>query len=313
MLFGAHVSSSGGISTAIDRAEELGCDAIQVFTQSPRMWRPTNHTPEQVARFRERREETGIGAVVCHALYLVNLAGPNPVVYEKSVSAMRSAMETARAIAADGVVFHIGSHLGSGFEAGVERAVPALRELLELTTDDLWLLMENSAGTGGTIGRSTDELAVIYEALDRHPRLGVCIDSCHWFASGIDVTDAALLDAAVADLDARIGLERLRCLHVNDSQTELASNRDRHASVGRGLLGEQIGVFLAHPAFQSLPAILETPGPGGHGPDAAEVQLLRDLHARWTSARPKQAKPKKAKSKTAKSKTATSKGTGKRR
>jgi deoxyribonuclease-4 len=296
MLFGAHVSSAGGISNAIDRAEELGCDALQVFTQSPRMWRPTNHAPEQVTRFRTRREETGIGAVVCHALYLVNLASPDPVIYEKSVSAMRAAMVAADAIGAEGVIFHVGSHLGSGFEAGLERAVPALRELLELTTDDLWLLMENSAGTGGTIGRSTDELAVIYDALDRHPRLGLCIDSCHWFASGVDVTDTGALEAAVADIDSRIGLERLRCLHVNDSKAELGSNRDRHASIGQGLLGEEIGVFLAHPAFQGLPAVLETPGPDGHGPDAAEVRLLRDLHARQTSPKPERAPAKKSRS-----------------
>jgi deoxyribonuclease IV len=286
MLFGAHVSSSGGISSAIDRAEAIGCDAVQVFTQSPRMWRPTDHPPEQVARFRERREEAAIGAVVCHALYLVNLASPDPVIYDKSVAAMRASLEAAAAIGAEGVIFHIGSHLGSGFDAGLERLVPALRELLALTTDDLWLLLENSAGAGGTIGRSTDELVAIHEALDRHPRLGLCLDSCHWFVSGVDVTDPVVLDAAVADLDARIGLDRLRCLHVNDSKAELGSNRDRHDSIGQGLLGEQLGVFLGHPAFQGLPAILETPGPDGHGPDAAEVQLLRELHGRWQSGTP---------------------------
>lgn len=284
MLCGAHVSSSGGISRAIDRAEALGCDAVQVFTQSPRMWRPTEHAADEVARFRARREEAGIGAVVCHALYLVNLASPDAAVYDKSVAAMRASLEAAAAIGAEGVVFHVGSHLGSGFEAGLERAVPALRGLLELTGDDLWLLMENSAGAGGTIGRSTDELAALFEALDRHPRLGVCLDSCHWYVSGVDVTAAAALDAAVADLDARIGLDRLRCLHVNDTKAELGSNRDRHASIGLGLMGEQLGVFLAHPAFQGLPAILETPGPDGNGPDAGEVRLLRELHARFAGA-----------------------------
>ena len=139
MLFGAHVSSSGGIWQAIDRAEAIGCNAVQVFTQSPRMWRPTNHTPEAVARFRERREEAGIESVVCHALYLVNLASTDPVIYEKSVTAMRASLEAAAAIGAEGVIFHVGSHLGSGFEAGLERVVPALQELLELTTERTWL------------------------------------------------------------------------------------------------------------------------------------------------------------------------------
>ena len=232
MLYGAHVSSAGGISSAIDRAAEIGCDAVQVFTQSPRMWRPTEHPPEQVARFRARREETGIASVVCHALYLTNLASPDPVIYEKSVTALRATLEAAAAIGAEAVVFHPGSHLGAGLDVALEQAVPALQELLELTTERLWLLLENCAGSGGTIGRSLDELALLVEALDRHPRLGVCIDSCHWWASGVDVTDPSALDAAVTELDRTIGLERLRCLHVNDAATGLDSNVDRHAAIG---------------------------------------------------------------------------------
>ena len=287
MLFGAHVSSSGGIWNAIDRAEKIGCDAVQVFTQSPRMWRPTAHTDEALARFRKRRAEAGIGAVVCHALYLVNLASPDREIYAKSIVAMRATLATAAAIESEGVIFHVGSHLGSGFEAGLERVVPALRELLELTTERTWLLMENSAGAGGTIGRSTAELAAIYDAVGRHPRLGVCIDSCHWYVSGVDVTDPATLNAALVDLDARIGLDRVRALHANDSAAGLGSNRDRHASIGEGLLGEGLGVFLAHPAFAELPAILETPGPDGHGPDAEELRRLRALHARATSGTPR--------------------------
>jgi deoxyribonuclease-4 len=278
MLYGAHVSSAGGISNAVDRGEEIGCEAIQVFTQSPRMWRPTIHTPEAVARFRERRAEAGIQSVVCHALYLVNLASPDREIRKKSATAMRATLEAADAIGAEGVIFHVGSHLGDGLAAGLRRVVPAMRSLLELTTDDLWLLMENSAGTGATIGRSTNDLARIYDRLDHHPRLGICLDSCHWYASGIDVTDPEALDAAVSELARQIGLDRLRCLHVNDSQTPLGSNRDRHESVGRGLMGDGLHVFLAHPAFQALPAILETPGPGGHGPDAEELARLRMLH-----------------------------------
>jgi deoxyribonuclease-4 len=276
------VSSSGGIFTAIDRIEAMGGDAVQVFTQSPRTWRPTNHDPASFERFKERRAEAGIGAVVCHALYLVNLAAPKDDVYSKSVASMRNTMEVACAIDADGVVFHVGSHLGAGFETGLERALPALREVLELCSEQTWLLMENSAGAGGTIGRSVEELALLFERLDRHPRLGVCLDSCHLFVSGCDVTDRAALDALVEEVDRSIGLDRLRALHVNDAQAPLGSNRDRHANVLEGELGEKLGVFISHPAFQELPALLEVPGKDGHGPDADEIRKLRELHSRWT-------------------------------
>lgn len=287
MLFGAHVSSAGGISNAIDRAEALGCDAVQVFTQSPRMWRPTVHAPEQVERFRARRVEVGIGAVVCHALYLVNLASPDRTIRARSVAAMEATLATAAAIGAEGVIFHVGSHLGAGMGVARRRVVPALRRLLARTTDELWLLMENSAGAGGTIGRSTDELESLFDALDGHPRLGLCLDSCHWWVSGVDVTDPATLDVQLAELDRRVGLDRVRCLHVNDAAATLGSNRDRHASIGKGEMGRGLGTFLAHPALQELPAILETPGPAGHGPDAAEVRRLRALHRAARRRRPR--------------------------
>ena len=169
-------------------------------------------------------------------------------------------------------------------KAGVKRAVPALREVLDRCSDATWLLLENSAGAGGTIGRSIDELAILVDALDRHPRLGVCLDSCHLYVSGVDVGDPEAVGGGRSPRwTTRIGLDRLRALHVNDAAAPLGSNRDRHANVLEGELGERMGAFLAHPAVQSLPAVLETPGPDGHGPDAAEVQKLRDLHARWTA------------------------------
>jgi len=280
MEIGAHVSSSGGIHTAVDRAVAIRADSLQLFTQSPRMWRPTNHDPATFDRFRERRAETGMGGVLCHALYLCNLAAPNDDVYEKSVAALSNTMEVAGAIGADAVVFHVGSHLGSGFEHGLERVVPAMEQVLTLTTDETWLLMENSAGTGGTIGRSIDELATIFQRLDRHPRLGICLDSCHLYASGVDVADPAALDACLDEVDASVGLDRLRALHVNDSATALGSNRDRHANMGEGILGERLGVFLGNPRLQTLPAVLETAGPEGHGPDANEVRNAREIRAR---------------------------------
>jgi len=280
--FGAHVSSSGGIDTAIDRIEAIGGDCVQVFTQSPRMWRPTTHQPESVARFHTRREEAGIGGVVVHALYLCNLAAPDDVIYGKSVETMRITVDAASAIGADGVIFHVGSHLGAGFEAGLERTAAALTQILERCDGDTWLLMENSAGAGATIGRSLEELAALLERLDRHPRLGVCLDSCHLYASGYDVTEPAVVDALVAEVDKQMGIERLRALHINDSAAPLGSNLDRHANILEGLMGERLGAFLAHPAFQHLSAYLEVPGIEKKGPNADEIRKVRELHARWS-------------------------------
>jgi deoxyribonuclease IV len=281
VLIGAHVSSAGGIEKAVDRAVDIDADSMQVFTQSPRTWRPTNHDPASFERFRERRAEAGVGGVLCHALYLCNLAAPDDTVYEKSVAAMRNTMEVACAIGADGVVFHVGSHLGGGFEAGLERVLPALEQVLERSSDETWLLMENSAGAGGTIGRSIEELATIHERLDGHPRLGVCLDSCHLWVSGVDVTDPAELDACLDELDSAIGLDRLRALHVNDAAAPLGSNRDRHANILDGELGEKLGVFLSTPRLQGLPAVLETAGPENRGPDATEIRKTKELRARW--------------------------------
>jgi deoxyribonuclease IV len=281
VILGGHCS--GGVKKAITRGVEIGADAVQLFVQSPRAWRFPEHDPADLAAFRQQREAAGIGAVLVHALYLVNLASPNEDVYGKSVATMRSTMDAACAVEADGVVFHVGSHQGAGFEVGLERVVPALRQVLERCSDTTWLLMENSAGAGGTIGRSLEELATIFDRLDRHHRLGICLDSCHLYVSGYDVSERAALDRLLEEVDGSLGLDRLRALHVNDSKAPLGSNRDRHENIGLGLLGEQLGVFLGHPTLQHLPAVLEVPGANGHGPDAAEVEKLRALHARWAS------------------------------
>jgi len=279
VLFGAHCS--GGIKKAIGRAQEIDADAVQLFVQSPRAWRFPDHDPADLASFCEQRDAAGLGAVLVHSLYLVNLATPNDDFYAKSVDTMCRTMETSCAIKADGVVLHVGSHQGAGLETGMERVAPALEQVLERTSDTTWLLMENTAGAGGTIGRSVDELEAIFERLDRHPRLGICLDSCHLYASGLDVTDRDELDRLVQEIDSTFGLDRIRALHVNDSKAPLGSNRDRHDNILDGLMGEKLGVFLSHPAFQGLPAVLEVPGADGHGPGAEEIRKLRDLHSRW--------------------------------
>jgi deoxyribonuclease-4 len=281
VLFGAHCS--GGIKKAIDAAEEMGADVVQLFVQSPRAWRFPNHDPDTLERFRERRAESGLAGALVHALYLVNLAAPDETIYSKSVETMRSTVDAACAIEADGVVFHIGSHLGAGFDVGLKRLVPALEQVLDRCSETTWLLMENSAGAGGTIGRSIDELAVVFDALGGHERLGICLDSCHLYVSGIDVTERGALDGAIAELDDRIGLDRLRAMHANDSKAPLGSNRDRHENICDGLMGEGLGAFLSHPRLQDLPTVLEVPGKDGHGPNADEIRKLRELHARWAA------------------------------
>jgi deoxyribonuclease-4 len=281
VLLGAHCS--GGIKKALERGAEIGAEAVQLFAQSPRTWRFPDHDPADLEAFPERRAELSIGAVLVHALYLVNLATTNKEIYGKSVTTLCRTVEAASAIEADAVVFHIGSHLGAGFETGLELVVPAIEQALERMSGDTWLLMENSAGAGGTVGRSIDELATLNERLGRHPRLGICLDSCHLYVSGADVRDPTAYDALLTELDGSIGLDRLRALHVNDANAPLGSNRDRHANIGEGELGEQLGVFLAHPAVQPLPAVFEG---AGRSPNAEDVRKLKELHSRWTE-RPK--------------------------
>jgi deoxyribonuclease IV len=279
MLLGAHVSSTGGIDTAVDRAEALGCSSLQIFSQSTRMWRQTNHKPEAFQRFRERRPEAGIRAVVIHATYLINLGATDDAIYAKSVQALSHTVGVGTQIDADGVIFHVGSHLGRGLDKALDQIVPGLQVVLgERADGGPWLLLENSAGHQGTIGVTIEELALIIDELGRPDDVGICLDTCHLFASGIDITTPEGVEQLLAEVDERIGLDRLRCLHVNDSKLAFGSNRDRHANVGKGEIGEGLSVMLGHPGLQHLPAIAETPGPDNRGPDQAEMDELARLH-----------------------------------
>jgi deoxyribonuclease IV len=288
VLFGGHVG--GSVKAAPERAEAIGADALQLFVQSPRAWRFPNHDPEVLGSFEERARAAGMEAWIVHAIYLCNFASPDKEIYGKSISTLRSTVDAACAIGADGVVFHVGSHLGSGFDAGLDRAAPAIEQVLERCSDTTWLLIENSAGTGGTIGRSIEEIAQLVDRLAGHPRLGVCLDSCHLWASGVDVTDPAALDALLDEFERLIGLDRLRALHVNDSVTPLGSNRDRHANLKEGVIGDGLATFLGNRRLQDLPAIVETEGQQGKGADEHEIRKLRELHA--AGSRPRRSRRK---------------------
>src|SRR3954452_11921419 len=285
MLIGAHVSNAGGLDKAVGRALERECDALQIFNQSPRMWKPTAYTDEDFAAFNEARSGTRIGSVLIHAVYLVNCATEDPELTAKSLTSLVHSLRVGAAIGADGVVLHAGSALKGDVGKAVRRAGKVIREALE-ETDGCRLHLENTAGTGGTLGRSFSELAGLLEAAGGGERLGICLDLCHLYASGFDVRTPAGTTKVVDDFAAEVGIERLGSLHYNDSQTGLGSNRDRHANVGAGELGERgCAAFLSEPRFDELPCVLETQGPDKSGPSADEVALAVKLRERGRRAR----------------------------
>jgi deoxyribonuclease-4 len=277
MLIGAHVSTAGGLANAIERGVALDCDAIQIFHQSPRMWRPTAYGPDDFAAFRAAADGSPIASTVIHAIYLINCASREAKVKRKSAASLTHALRVGDAIGAAGVVLHPGSRKGEPHRASMRRAAKAIQAAL-LSSESCPLLLENTAGTQGPLGRDVDELAELIELAGGDDRLGVCIDCCHLFASGFDIVEPEGLTAFVDELDSKIGLSRLHALHVNDSKVPLGANRDRHANVGEGELGPRgIATFLSEPRFEDLPALLETPGPDGHGPDRAEVETTKRL------------------------------------
>jgi deoxyribonuclease IV len=285
MLIGAHVSPAGGLPNAVRRGVERGCRAIQVFNQSPRMWRATDYREEDVVAFREALADSPIDAVLIHAVYLLNCASDDPDIRAKSLASLTHSLRAGDRIGARGVVLHPGSAKTGDVGRAIERAGATIREALA-ESDGCPLHLENTAGAGGTLGRSVDELAALLDAAAGGERLGVCLDSCHLFASGYDVRTPAGMDALLEEIDAKVGLERVGSLHLNDSQGALGSNRDRHANVGRGELGERgCATFLAATPFEDLPCVLETPGDDGGGPAAAEVALAMKLRERGVRAR----------------------------
>jgi deoxyribonuclease-4 len=277
MLIGAHVSTGGGLPNAVERGVERESDAIQIFHQSPRMWRPTAHTPEKIAAFNESFEASRLQATVIHAVYLINTATPDETIREKSLTSLIHALRLGDEIGAAGVVLHAGSRKQDPIDEAIARSGETVLEALA-ESESCPVLFENTAGTQGPLGRDFDELARLVEAAGAGDRIGVCLDCCHLFASGFEILEPDALTDVIDDFDEQVGLDRLRCLHVNDSAVPFAGNRDKHANVGQGEMGERgIATFLSEPRFESLPALLETPGPDKHGPDLAEVETALRL------------------------------------
>jgi deoxyribonuclease-4 len=285
MLIGAHVSPAGGLDKAVERGVEKGCEAIQIFNQSPRMWRPTAYGDDDFAAFKTAMKPSPIKAALIHAVYLLNCASEEAEIRDKSRASLIQSLRVGAGIGAAGVVLHPGSAKQGEVKAAIKRAGTVIKEALS-ETDRCPLHLEDTAGAGGTLGRSFDELAELLSAAGGGKRLGVCLDSCHLLASGYDIRTAAGLTETMDQFDRVVGLKRLGSLHLNDSQTPLGSNRDRHANIGTGELGERgCAAYLSEPRFEKLPLVIETQGPERQGPTREEVQLCFTLRKRGLASR----------------------------
>lgn len=280
MLIGAHVRAGKGLVPALEHGAAIGADAVQIFTQSPRMWKASQYSDDVLAGYRQAQgAHPSVQATFCHATYLINLASPDPELFAKSRTCLTANLHTADGMGADGLVLHIGSHRGSGFPTALPAIAGALTAALdEVDVERCPILLENAAGAGDTVGRSFEELAEVIEAAGNDERLGVCLDTQHLWASGVPFATTGEADALVDLIETTVGMSRLRCIHLNDSKVAFGANKDRHENLGQGTIGaEALASLLGHPDLQDVPAILEVPGEGD-GPRSEDVALAREVH-----------------------------------
>lgn len=277
MLIGAHVSTAGGLVNAIERGEDRACESIQIFHQSPRMWRPTSYGEDDFAAFREAMDASKVEAVIIHAVYLINCASNDKELQKKSLNSLTHALRIGDEIGAAGVVLHPGAEKGEPHKPSMKRAAKVIAAALK-DSDNCPLLLEQTAGHKGLLGRNFDETAELIELAGSGKRLGLCLDSCHLFVQGYDITDEQHLGAVLDEADEKVGIERLGAVHVNDAAVPLGACLDRHANIGKGEMGKRgLSAFLSEPRFEGLPATLETPGPKKKGSSKQEVQLAKRL------------------------------------
>jgi deoxyribonuclease-4 len=284
MLIGAHVSTGGGLSNAIERAQERTCDAIQIFNQSPRMWRPTRYSDDDFAEFREAMKNSRVEVVAIHMIYLINPAAKDREMQKKSLESLTHALRVGDGIGALGVVVHPGALKDDTRTNARKRAIRLIKEALA-RSERCPIIYENTAGSPQLLGLDFDETAELIDKTGGPKRLGLCIDSCHLHATGYDVRTKEGMKDLVDEIDAKVGLDQLKLLHVNDSRDDRGSNRDRHAPIGKGEIGRTgFRAFLGERRLQGVPAVLEGPGIDGHDVAKKDVQLIRRL---WQEARRK--------------------------
>lgn len=277
MRLGAHVSISGSLDLAVDRAVAIGADCLQIFYGSPRQWRIYTYPEEVLDRFVRRRRRARLDPLVAHAAYLVNLGSPRKPFLRRSVASLVATVRGVERLGGLAAVTHLGSRASSTRAAALRRASGALRQVLE-STERAMVLVENGAGAGQTLGASIDDLAEVVGALEAHPRVGLCLDTAHLFAAGWDLRTAGGIDALVREIDSSVGWERVRLLHLNDSASALGSHLDRHANIGEGAIGlDGFRAIVNHPRLRKLPGVIETPGFNRSGPDRENLSTLRRL------------------------------------
>jgi deoxyribonuclease-4 len=277
-ILGAHVDSSHGLHLSFERAAAMGARAIQVHPTPPNYWGSPKLDDERVERFEQAAEAAGHPPFYFHAVYLINLAGSDATMRARSESTLAGYLAAADRLGISGVIFHVGSHKGAGFDAMLPQIRDHLLKVLERADPAAArLLIENNAGLGGCVGARFEEVAEMLAAVD-DPRVGVCFDTCHAFASGYDLRTAESAAHTIGELDRVVGLRRVDAIHTNDSVTGLGSNRDRHANIGQGQIGEAGFQALLHdPRLEDKPFILEVPGLEGTGPDKANLDVLKRL------------------------------------
>src|SRR6056297_2310003 len=287
MILGAHMSIAGGVDRALDRAHELNINGLQIFSQNVRSWKTRELDQEEIRKFKQKREEYGIDYVVIHTSYLLNLASPKDELWSKSKDGLLEEIERADALGISAINTHIGSHTGSGLENGLNRLVTALRDITEteeFNNSTVTILLENTAGAGSTLGSDFSELGQVLDQIDYPDRFGVCVDTCHGFAAGYDLSTKYGVQCTLESFDEHVGTDNLKLVHLNDSKGELGSNKDRHNHIGRGKIGEEgFKAIINHPDVRDLPFILETPKEKLDGMEADRVNLdkVMDLRANF--------------------------------
>ena len=280
MKIGAHVSTAGGVSKAVGRGQEIGCEALQIFGSSPQSWAFRDIPDKEIEAFRQNMADAGMGQVFLHAIYLVNLGTERPDVLQKGIDSLAAHLTLAGRLGAQGLIFHPGSHGGAGFEAVLPQVADGIRQALDKASDGPCLAVENMAGMGKHIGARFEELGAILDSVDDE-RLKVCLDTQHSFAAGYDLTTGEGIEDMLAQLDAGPGSANVVAIHANDSKRVCGSGVDRHDNIGEGFIGESgFAVFMGHPAFSDVPFLLEVPGFEGKGPDQRNVDMLKEIRQR---------------------------------